>query len=74
MEKGVSRAAVGKTIRKAATEEKEKMKCIENTFNFPSSCYCKTIKCCVDLLNLDEKYLILQGKYTYAKYIYRVAQ
>ena len=53
---------------------KEKMKFIENTFNFSSSCYCKTFECCFDLLNLDEKYPILQGKYAYTKYIYRVAQ
>ena len=41
---------------------KEKMKCIENTF--------KMFECCVDLLNLDEKYPILQGKYASTKYIY----
>ena len=48
----------------------KKMKRIENTFNFPSSCYCKMFECCVDLLDLDEKHPILRGKYTYTKYIY----
>ena len=64
IEKGASRAAVGKTIRKAATDAfnrklqtlQKKMKCFEDTF--PSSCYCKTFEFCIDLLKVDEKYPI----------------
>ena len=64
----------GRFKLKITNVAKEKLKFIENTFNFSSSCYCKMFKCCFDLLNLDEKYPILQGKYAYTKYIYRVAQ
>ena len=46
------------------------MKCIEDTF--PSTCYCKTFEFFIDLLNVDKKYTMLQGKYRYTKDIYGV--